>query len=69
MKNIPIFVFALHKYLLNSLISLLKFLILSNAKIDSMMKNGTPEENKKLYEKFENVKIDRQKKKSCCLIF
>ena len=42
---------------------------LSNAKIDSMMKNGTPEENKKLYEKFENVKIDKQKKKSCCIIF
>ena len=33
------------------------------------MKNGTPEENKKLYEKFENVKIDKQNKKSCCVIF
>ena len=42
---------------------------LSNAKIDSMMKNGTPEENKKLYQKFENVKIDNPKKKSCCIIF
>jgi hypothetical protein len=42
---------------------------LSNAKIDSMMKDGTPEENKKLYQKLENVKVDKPKKKSCCTIF
>lgn len=42
---------------------------LSNAKIDSMMKNGIPEENKKLYEKLESVRVDKPKKKSCCVIF
>ena len=42
---------------------------LSNAKIDSMMKDGTPEENKKLYQKLESVTVDKPKKKSCCIIF